>query len=124
MRIRPGRGRSLAAGIGALLVTFLGCAMLSSFGGMMGGMGGPGMGTGPRLSFGPAGVFAIVWMIVGLVGAGVAFYNAFSRKGVALYEIDVEPRTEDAGDGAFCPQCGRPVEAGSRFCRHCGTPLE
>ena len=115
MRIRPGRGRSLAAGIGVLLVTIVGLVMLSSFGGMI---------RGPGMGIGPAGVFTIVWVIFGLIGAGVSFYNAFSRRGVALYEIDVE-RYEDAGEGegAFCPQCGQHVEADSRFCRYCGTSL-
>lgn len=113
MRIRPGRGRSLVAGIGVLLVTIVGLVMLSSFGGMM---------RGPGMGIGLAGVFTIVWVIFGLIGAGVSFYNAFSREGVTLYEIDME-RREDAGGGMFCPQCGQRIEADSRFCRHCGTPL-
>src|SRR5690606_10087421 len=99
MRIRPGRGRSLAAGIGVLLVRIVGRVWVSCLGGMVRGRG---------MGIGPAGVFTIVWVIFGLIGAGVSFYNAFSREGVTLYEIDME-RREDAGGGMFCPQCGQRI---------------
>ena len=71
-------------------------------------MGGPG---------GRFGGFALLWVFIGLSGAAMSFYNAFSRRGLPLYEVDLE---EGAG---FCPQCGKPVGDGDRFCRHCGTSL-
>jgi|SRR5690554_6209312 len=124
MRIRPGRGRSLAGGIGILLVTFVGFVMLMSFGGSMGTMP-PGMGMGPSM-----GLFAVIWLVVGLIGAGVAFYNAFNPRGMALYEIEMDSREErrlegptGSEAGTFCPSCGKPVAPDSRFCRHCGEPL-
>lgn len=116
MRIRPGRERSLAAGVGVLLVTFLGCAMFGTFGSFAWGMGG----VGPGMSFGPMGLFGIIWVVFGLVGAGVAFYNAFSDRGVALYEIEMD----EADSGAFCPQCGKRIAEDSQFCRHCGAPMK
>jgi hypothetical protein len=63
----------------------------------------------------------IIWVIVGLVGAGVAFYNAFSREGVPLYEIENDDRERESG--AYCPQCGEPVGRNDQFCRNCGAPL-
>lgn len=124
MRIRPGRGRSLAGGIGVLLVTVLGFVMLTSLGGSMGEMP-PGIGMGPNI-----GLFAIIWLVIGLIGTGVAFYNALSPRGVALYEIEMDSREEQRlvaptqnEAGAFCPSCGKPAAPDSRFCRHCGEPL-
>lgn len=113
MRIRPGRTRSLFVGIMMLLVMVVGLVMMSRFGGPPGG------------AFGP---FIIIWVIVGLAGAGMAFYNAFTEEGLPLYEVDVEEddldeSRRDEGDGPFCPQCGRPVSESDRFCRHCGAPL-
>jgi hypothetical protein len=63
--------------------------------------------------------FMVIWVAIGLVGAVVAFYNAFSRKGVALYEIE----TDGEQAGAYCPQCGKPIGRGDRFCKHCGATL-
>lgn len=98
MKVRPGRERSLLAGVIALVVMVVGLVM-------MGGLGG-------RLGW-----FTFLWVLVGLGGAAASFYNAFSRRGLPLYEVDLE---EDAG---FCSQCGRPIGEGDRFCRHCGAPL-
>lgn len=105
MRIRPGRTRSLLAGIMALVVTAAGLLMMGSF---------TGAGDIP-----PA--FIVVWVVFGLGGAAAAFYNAFSRRGLPLYEVDVE--TDEADSDLFCPQCGEPVDAEDRFCRHCSAPL-
>lgn len=106
MRIRPGRTRSLFVAIMMLVVMVVGLIMMTRFGGPTGGMFGP---------------FIIIWVVVGLVGAAMAFYNAFSEKGLPLYEVDVE---EDEGaTGVFCPQCGRPVGEDDQFCRHCGASL-
>lgn len=99
MRVRPGRERSLIGGIMALLVTFVGLAMLGSF------PGAPGL-------------FMLVWLVVGLGGAAASFYNAFSRRGLPLYEVDTDERS-----GGFCPKCGRPVAGDDVYCRHCGNRL-
>lgn len=109
MRIRPGRTRSVFVGIMALLVTVFGLIMM----GQASGMPGPGMGP-----------FVIVWVIFGLAGSAMAFYNAFSEKGLPLYEVDVEEGQEGDKSSTFCPQCGRPVAADDQFCRRCGAPLE
>ena len=103
MRIRPGRGRSMLAGVLVLLVMVFGAVMLLGFG-------------GPRGMMLP---FLLIWVIFGLVAAAAAFYNAFSRRGLPLYEIDVE---RDEGT-RFCPDCGRPVGRGDTFCRNCGRQL-
>ena len=113
MRIRPGRTRSLLAGIVMLLVMVVGLVMMSRFGGPTGGVFGP---------------FIIIWVVIGLAGAAMAFYNALSEEGLPLYEVDVE---EEEGEdswrqdeaGPYCPQCGRSVGEGDQFCRHCGASL-
>ena len=102
MRVRPGRTRSLVGGILALVVTFVGLWMLSSFGG-----------------FGRPWPFMVLWVIIGLGGAAAAFYNAFSRRGLPLYEIDT-----DSSAGEFCPRCGKPIGREDQFCRHCGALLQ
>jgi hypothetical protein len=104
MRVRPGKTRSALGGVMVLLVMLLGVVML-------GGAGGMGFSTGP---------FILVWVLFGLGASGVAFYNAFSRKGVPLYEIELG----DEEAPSFCPHCGRPVGRDDRFCRNCGTPLD
>jgi predicted lipid-binding transport protein (Tim44 family) len=104
MRIRPGRERSLVGGVVALLVMVVGVVMMLSFGGLSNFML----------------PFLLIWVLIGLVGAAVSFYNAFSRRGLPLYELDVD-RDQDS---VFCPHCGRPVGRDDEFCRHCGTPLE
>ena len=114
MKIRPGRMRSLIAGIMALVVMAVGLVMMSGAGGF-----------GPSMMPGVGGIFTIfkiLWVVVGLVGAGAAFYNAFSREGLPLYEIETE-RSEDE-EGQYCPQCGRSVSANDKFCRNCGAPLD
>lgn len=108
MRIRPGRTRSLVAGIAALVVMVIGLVMMTR---SVGPFGGPGGIVGP---------FIIAWVVIALVGAGLAFYNAFSRRGISLYEIDME---ED-DDASFCPQCGKPVDRSDEFCRHCGARID
>jgi len=110
MQIRPGRGRSLVGGVVALLVMVIGVVMMLSFGGSFGGFSNFLM------------PFLLVWVLVGLVGAAVSFYNAFSRRGLPLYEVDVDQKTE--GEGAYCPQCGQPVGRDDDFCRHCGRRLD
>lgn len=108
MRIRPGRTRSLFAGILMLLVTIVGLAMMGSAGRTMPG------------GFGP---FIIIWVVIGLAGAAMSFYNAFSKEGLPLYEVDVDEEQEGGPDGTFCPQCGQPVGEADQFCRHCGAAL-
>jgi hypothetical protein len=103
VKIRPGRTRSLLGGLAALLVTIVGAVMLSGF---------------ARVG-GPIGIFLVVWVIFGLIAAAASFYNAFSERGLPLYEID----TEEDEDRVFCPQCGRPVGGDDEYCRHCGAHL-
>ena len=101
------------AGVMALVLTIVGLALLAGFGSMRG------LGGMPALGF--SRLFMLVWVLIGLGGAAAAFYNAFSRRGLPLYEIDVEE--EDDEPEGFCPQCGRPTGEGDSFCRHCGAPL-
>lgn len=102
MRIRPGRTRSIFAGIMVLVVMAVGLWILTSFG----GFGGPPM------------PFVILWVIIGLGGAAATFYNAFSRRGLPLYEVEMDNKPE-----GFCPQCGKPAGSEDQFCRHCGASL-
>lgn len=103
MRIRPGRTRSIFAGIMGLVVMIIGLWMLSGFGGF-GGLPWP---------------FMALWIIIGLGGAAAAFYNAFSKRGLPLYELDGDPDPR-----GFCPRCGKPVGSEDQFCRHCGASQE
>jgi hypothetical protein len=81
------------------------------------GMGGPMGGT--------IGIFKILWVAFGLIGAAASFYNAFSEEGVPLYEVDIEEKEQLAsGTGVYCPECGKPVREDDRFCRHCGASLQ
>jgi len=89
-----------------LLVMIFGLVMMTRFGG-----------TG----FGP---FLIIWVVVGLAGAAMAFYNAFSEEGLPLYEVDVDEDERPEEGTAFCPRCGKPVDEDDQFCRHCGAPLK
>ncbi|MGC9348910.1 MAG: zinc ribbon domain-containing protein [Anaerolineae bacterium] len=113
MKIRPGRTRSLIAGVMALVIMVVGLVMMSRTGGF--GPAVPGMG-------GILSIFKILWIVIGLIGAGAAFYNAFSREGIALYEVEGED-AERGQNGQYCPQCGRPVSEDDSFCRHCGASL-
>jgi hypothetical protein len=115
MRIRPGRTQSLIGGIVVLIVTVVGLTIMPRSG-IPGGM--PGGGD-------IFGIFRILWVGFGLIGAGVSFYNAFSRKGVALYEIDSsdDRYSSPHEEGSFCPQCGKSVGQDDRFCRNCGAHL-
>ena len=106
MRIRPGRTRSILAGLMALVVMVVGLWMLTSFGGF-GGLGGPPF------------PFLALWVIIGLGGAAAAFYNAFSRRGLSLYEVDLDDKPE-----GYCPQCGKSLGSEDQFCRHCGASLQ
>jgi ribosomal protein S27AE len=109
MRIRPGRERSLVAGVLALLVMVVGVVMMLSFGGTFGAL------SNFLLPF------LLVWVLIGLVGAAASFYNAFSRRGLPLYEIDTE-RPQD--NTMYCPRCGQSVGREDEFCRRCGQPLD
>jgi hypothetical protein len=73
--------------------------------------------------------FMFIWIVFGLIGAGVSFYNAFSDKGVPIYEIDRGDRDQnereqpgrDGEEGTyFCSNCGRKIHAEDRFCKYCG----
>jgi len=111
MRIRPGKTRSLIGGILMLVVMIVGLLMMP---GNL-GIGGP-IGSS-------VGIFKILWIAIGLIGAAVSFYNAFSEEGVPLYEVDVGEEPESGAD-AYCPECGKAVREDDRFCRHCGASLQ
>jgi hypothetical protein len=87
----------------ALVVMVAGVWMLTSFGGFGG----------------PPWPFVALWVVIGLGGAAAAFYNAFSRRGLPLYEVELDVDGEE-----FCPRCGKPVGQDDQFCRHCGASLE
>ena len=108
MRIRPGRERSLVAGVVAQLVMVVGVVMMLSLGASFGGF------SNFLLPF------LAVWVLIGLVGAAVSFYNALSRRGLPLYEVDMD----DEREGAYCPHCGQPIGREDEFCRHCGRRLD
>jgi len=91
-----------------LLVMIVGLLMMSRFGGPTGGVFGP---------------FIIIWVVIGLAGAGMAFYNAFSEGGLPIYEVDVEDGGGPRREAAFCPRCGESVGQDDQFCRHCGAAL-
>lgn len=116
MRIRPGKTRSLIGGIIMLVVMIVGLLMMP---GDM-GIGGP--------MRGGLGLFRILWIVIGLIGAAVSFYNAFSEEGVPLYEVDMETEAESGADrrdaDVYCPECGKPVREDDKFCRHCGASLQ
>jgi hypothetical protein len=115
MRIRPGRTRSLIGGIAVLVVTVVGLVIMPH--------------SGPSGSMSGAGnlfgIFRVIWLILGLIGSGVSFYNALSRKGVALYEIDGDSHfyRNTSEEGGHCPKCGRSIGQDDRFCRNCGAYL-
>ncbi|MGD2143643.1 MAG: hypothetical protein PVF54_04095 [Anaerolineae bacterium] len=100
MRVQPGRRQSLLVAIAMVLAMAVVLAMIRQFGGRPGG------------AFGP---LMTAWMVTGLIGAAMAFYNAFSKKGLPLYEADDE--SED--DPVFCPECGRLVGPDVQSCRYC-----
>jgi hypothetical protein len=104
MRIRPGRERSLITGILALVITIAGLIIMS---------GAPG-------GFGP---FLIIWIMFGIVAAAVSFYNAFSRRGLSLYDIEKEDREYD-DEARYCPNCGKPAGEKASFCKFCGERLD
>ncbi len=121
MKIRPGKMRSLIAGILMLVVMIVGLFLLPGPG-VLGGM----FPTGAPMG-GAFAAFRIIWIAFGLIGAGAAFYNAFSREGVALYEIEMDgdddlTRSRTEG-GPFCPKCGKTVGKTDKFCRNCGAAL-
>lgn len=109
MRIRPGKTRSLIAGIASIVVMIVGLVMMTRFGGF---------GVGIARFLWP---FAVAWVLITLIGAGISFYNAFSDRGVSLYRVDMDQEAFDAG---FCPQCGRPIGERDEYCRHCGAKLK
>ncbi len=117
MKIRPGRERSLFGGIAILVVMIVGLVMMSSFGSMAGGVPGAIGGT-PGPAGGVPGAFVLLWVLLGLAGAGTSFYNAFSSRGLPLYEVEM---TQDA---RFCPHCGKPIGKADKFCRYCGASFD
>ena len=97
----------------SLVVMVVGLAMMGSFGGKQY--------FGRMPGFSAFWLFMLLWVFIGLVGAASSFYNAFSRRGLSLYELEMGEGEEGA---AFCPQCGKTVGEGDRFCRDCGASVE
>lgn len=64
--------------------------------------------------------------LVALAAASLARRPGAGRD-VAVAEIEAAVRSRreqrQPGHARFCPQCGRPGEAGDRFCVGCGNPL-
>ena len=111
MRVRPGKTRSLIGGVLMLVVMIVGLLMMPGDMGIGGPMGGA------------IGIFKIVWVAFGLIGAAASFYNALSKEGVPLYEVEMEEEREYGSD-AYCPECGKAVRDDDKFCRHCGASLQ
>ena len=111
MRIRLGKTQSLIVGAMMLVVTGIGLYLMPTSR-LLAGM---------QEMRNALGIFRILWITIGLIGAGAAFYNAFSRRGMPLYEIETESNAASAG--SFCPRCGKPVDRQAKFCRNCGSYL-
>jgi len=93
---------------------FVLCVLPSFMGGMVGGpFGGP-----PDIFR----IFPLLFFVLTLIIAAASFYNAFSERGIARYEVEIEEG--GAGTPRFCRSCGRPVAPDDRFCRQCGTELD
>ena len=74
VRVRPGRTQSLVGGIMGIVMLMVGLGLFS-------GLGGP---------FGFPRVFALAWMAVCVVITAISFYNAFSARGIAVYEVETD----------------------------------
>ncbi len=61
---------------------------------------------------------AVLWLLAGLILAGLAFYNALRPRGLSIYEIEIEDDIT-----SFCPHCSTLVGKQDRYCRGCGHLL-
>lgn len=86
IRVKPGKGQSMAGFIGGLLFVLLGVfVVIPSFG-----------------------AFGLIWTLVAVVICGVNAVNLFSDKGVASHEIIID---EDAESLSGRPASSRPDPA-------------
>ncbi len=83
----------------------------------IGGTGAVGAGTAPAMG-GGSGATRVHATIHEGTGEGPTKIHATIREGEgAEYTVTVESR------GGYCPNCGNPVPAGSKFCNNCGHKL-
>ena len=133
--IKLGRGPSLLGGVMSLAIGLFGLIWTILVASMGGGL---------------FALFGVLFMVVAVVQAIYHFSNATRRNRFSVMDITsgteepdplnerfggidlegesaAEPQTgkepDTAGDSAFCPYCGNPVEKGFEFCNRCGKRL-
>ena len=113
MRGQAGKIRSLIAGIAILIVATVGIFSIRgpSFADSM-----PGSGTTMH-------VVRTALIALGLIVAGLAFYNAFRHKNAMPRAVDNDIYSIGSQTGHVCPNCGKAIGESDRFCRSCGTYL-
>ncbi len=113
MRGQPGKIRSLIAGIAILIVAIVGAFLI----------GGPSFADGMPGSGTTINIVRTALIAVGLIGAGLAFYNAFKHKNAMSRAVDNNTYSIGSQTGHVCPNCGNAIGESDRFCRSCGTYL-
>ena len=125
--VKRGRSHSAFGGVAALLV---------GAGGVVWTAGAASMGAPPFFV-----IFGIIFVLIALVGAAGNFHDTTAKRRFSVFDItDDEPdpldpvfgndaparrarRPGNSGGAAFCPRCGKPVEAAHDFCPNCGHDL-
>ena len=113
MRTRSRKIGSLIVGIAILILAAVGFFLIPGSA-IVGDMPDSGM---------TVNLVRIVWIAVGLIAAGLAFYNAFGRRTRVPHETDSDVYTVNSPSGSVCSKCGKPVGESDRFCRNCGAYL-
>lgn len=118
--VKPGRGPSIAGGIGGLVAAAFGvfwCTTAADAGA-----------PGPFVAFG------VVFIFAALGGAIYNFWNAGTKNRASTFDITgpgeepdpvatalgLEQPREGRPTGPFCVHCGAKTPAEGRFCPHCG----
>ncbi len=104
----------MVAGFAILILGIAGLFLIPLGPGYPGGM----PGSGASMS-----VFRMAWIAVGLIGAGLAFYNAFRHRNAMPRAVDNDTYSIGSQTGHVCPNCGKAIGEHDRFCRSCGTYL-